>query len=251
MYTATTHTLIRLFAWMAIGLVIYFFYAASIPSCGASEQSGRDRPVGAGRPWLCPPFPAACPFRGSITPSPAPATSNGQADSIANANTSTENRWAERACIHYCLTGRPVSRYHFRLWLHGRQGSRTDGPNAAVGRARCGRHHQSGGVGPNHLPVHPRPGGTQVSTKNTQVSTTCRPSNRRARTRHFSSGSSPKSQLGWKRHRHGHRERLACAMIPPKLQGLTLRRLFAVDSSGIRPRSELWHGPNRLASIGA
>jgi len=26
MYTATTHTLIRLFAWMAIGLVIYFFY---------------------------------------------------------------------------------------------------------------------------------------------------------------------------------------------------------------------------------
>jgi APA family basic amino acid/polyamine antiporter len=25
MYTATTHTLIRLFAWMAIGLVIYFF----------------------------------------------------------------------------------------------------------------------------------------------------------------------------------------------------------------------------------
>ena len=27
-------------------------------------------------PWLCPPFPASCPFRGSITPSPAPATSN-------------------------------------------------------------------------------------------------------------------------------------------------------------------------------
>jgi APA family basic amino acid/polyamine antiporter len=27
MYTATTHTLIRLFAWMAIGLVIYFFYS--------------------------------------------------------------------------------------------------------------------------------------------------------------------------------------------------------------------------------
>ena len=26
--------------------------------------------------WLCPPFPASCPFRGSITPSPAPATSN-------------------------------------------------------------------------------------------------------------------------------------------------------------------------------
>lgn len=26
MYTATTHTPIRLFAWMAIGLVIYFFY---------------------------------------------------------------------------------------------------------------------------------------------------------------------------------------------------------------------------------
>ena len=27
-------------------------------------------------PWRCPPFPASCPFRGSITPSPAPATSN-------------------------------------------------------------------------------------------------------------------------------------------------------------------------------
>jgi APA family basic amino acid/polyamine antiporter len=27
MYTATTHTLIRLFAWMAIGLVIYFAYS--------------------------------------------------------------------------------------------------------------------------------------------------------------------------------------------------------------------------------
>jgi APA family basic amino acid/polyamine antiporter len=26
MYTATTHTLIRLFLWMAIGLVIYAFY---------------------------------------------------------------------------------------------------------------------------------------------------------------------------------------------------------------------------------
>jgi APA family basic amino acid/polyamine antiporter len=26
MYTATTHTIIRLFAWMAIGLVIYFTY---------------------------------------------------------------------------------------------------------------------------------------------------------------------------------------------------------------------------------
>jgi APA family basic amino acid/polyamine antiporter len=26
MYTATTHTIIRLFVWMAIGLVIYFTY---------------------------------------------------------------------------------------------------------------------------------------------------------------------------------------------------------------------------------
>jgi len=27
-------------------------------------------------PWLCPPFPASVPFRDSVTPSPAPATSN-------------------------------------------------------------------------------------------------------------------------------------------------------------------------------
>jgi APA family basic amino acid/polyamine antiporter len=27
MYTATTHTIIRLFVWMAIGLVIYFTYS--------------------------------------------------------------------------------------------------------------------------------------------------------------------------------------------------------------------------------
>jgi APA family basic amino acid/polyamine antiporter len=39
MYTATTHTLIRLFLWMAIGLLIYAFYGRKHSKLRAESRS--------------------------------------------------------------------------------------------------------------------------------------------------------------------------------------------------------------------
>jgi hypothetical protein len=45
-----------------------------------AEQLGRGPERWCSRaPWLCRVFPASCPSRGSITPSPTPATSNWRA----------------------------------------------------------------------------------------------------------------------------------------------------------------------------
>ena len=38
MYTATTHTLLRLFIWMGLGLVLYFFYGAKKSKLRAGVQ---------------------------------------------------------------------------------------------------------------------------------------------------------------------------------------------------------------------
>src|SRR6516165_10163971 len=44
-------------------------------SCGSARKKSLD--MNQRKSWLCPPFPASCPCRFAMSPSPAPASSNG------------------------------------------------------------------------------------------------------------------------------------------------------------------------------